>query len=58
MNPKHVRKLRLTFPATGESAIAEMLETEAPAVCDYIWGRFRWRAKPCTACTPAPRSSN
>jgi hypothetical protein len=37
MIPKHVRKLRLTFPATGESAIAEMLDTEAPAVCDYIW---------------------
>ena len=36
--PKPVRKLRLSFPATGESAIAEMLETEAPAVCDYIWG--------------------
>jgi hypothetical protein len=38
MMPKPVRKLRLSFPATGESAIAEMLETEAPAVCDYIWG--------------------
>jgi len=31
------RKLRLTFPATGESIIAEMLDAEAPAVCDYIW---------------------
>ena len=35
---KQVRTLRLSFPATGESAIAEMLEAEAPAVCDYIWG--------------------
>ena len=32
------RKLRLTFPATGESIIADMLDDEAPAVCDYIWG--------------------
>lgn len=32
------RTIRLTFPATGESAIAEMLDDEAPAVCDYIWG--------------------
>ena len=31
------RKLRLTFPATGESLVADMLDDEAPAVCDYIW---------------------
>ncbi|MEK7409392.1 MAG: DUF3830 family protein [Acidobacteriota bacterium] len=32
------RKIRLSFPATGESAVAEMLDDEAPEVCDYIWG--------------------
>lgn len=32
------RSIRLSFPATGESVIAEMLDDEAPAVCDYIWG--------------------
>ncbi|MFB3826565.1 MAG: DUF3830 family protein [Bryobacteraceae bacterium] len=32
------RKIRLSFPATGESAIAELLDDEAPEVCAYIWG--------------------
>jgi hypothetical protein len=32
------RTLRLSFPATGERVIAEMLDEEDPAVCDYIWG--------------------
>lgn len=32
------RKIRLSFPDTGESAIADMLDDEAPAVCDYVWG--------------------
>ena len=32
------RKVRLSFPATGESVVAEMLDEEAPAVCDYVWG--------------------
>ena len=45
MTPKQVRKLCLTFPTTGESAIAEMLETEAPAVCDYIWGLLPLESK-------------
>jgi hypothetical protein len=31
------RRIRLRFPATGECAVAEMLDQEAPAVCDYIW---------------------
>jgi hypothetical protein len=31
------RKIRLSFPATGESVSAEMLDDEAPAVCDYVW---------------------
>jgi Protein of unknown function (DUF3830) len=32
------RKIRLSFPRTGEAVIAELLDDEAPAVCDYIWG--------------------
>jgi hypothetical protein len=35
-----MRRIRLTYPATGESAIAEMLDGEAPAVCDYVWSRL------------------
>lgn len=31
------RRIRLSFPATGESVIADMLDNEAPGVCDYIW---------------------
>ena len=31
------RRIRLSFPATGESVVAELLEREAPAVCDFIW---------------------
>ncbi|MEA2710129.1 MAG: hypothetical protein QOF78_2730 [Phycisphaerales bacterium] len=31
------RKIRLTYIPTGESVIADMLEDEAPAVCDYVW---------------------
>jgi len=27
----------LSFPATGESAVAELLDGEAPAVCQQIW---------------------
>ncbi len=29
-------RLKLSFPATGESAIAELLEKDAPEVCAYI----------------------
>jgi hypothetical protein len=32
------RKVRLTFTATGESALAEMLADEAPGVCNHVWG--------------------
>jgi hypothetical protein len=31
------RKIRLSYPATGESVIAEMLDDDAPLVCDFIW---------------------
>lgn len=36
--PHQPKKLRLSFLATGESVVAEMLEVEAPALCNYIWG--------------------
>ncbi len=31
------RRIRLTFANTGESALAEMLDDEAPGVCKLIW---------------------
>ncbi len=31
------RHIRLTFVATGESAVAELLDDEAPAVCQKVW---------------------
>lgn len=31
------RKIRLSFPATGESAVAELLDEEASNVCQQIW---------------------
>jgi hypothetical protein len=31
------RHLRLTFPVTGESVLAELLDDEAPGVCSLIW---------------------
>jgi hypothetical protein len=34
---KQRRKIRLSYLNTGESAIAEMLDDEAPLVCEYIW---------------------
>jgi hypothetical protein len=39
------RKIRLSFPATGESVIAEMLDDEAPAVCSYIWSLLPLESK-------------
>jgi hypothetical protein len=32
------RRIRLSFPATGESVLADLLDQEAPAVCDVVWG--------------------
>jgi hypothetical protein len=34
---KEIRKLRMTFVNSGESVIAEMLEDDAPTICDHIW---------------------
>src|SRR5262245_4654448 len=31
-----MKRLKLSFPANGEAAIAELLEEEAPEVCAYI----------------------
>ncbi len=31
------RHIRLTFVATGESALAELLDDEAPTVCRQVW---------------------
>lgn len=31
------RRIRLTFLATGESAVADLLDDEAPGVCRLIW---------------------
>jgi hypothetical protein len=35
--PHRNRRIRLTYVNTGESAIAEMLEDDAPTVCDHVW---------------------
>src|SRR5882672_7979147 len=35
--PAEPRKIRLRFPATGESAVAQLLDEEAPDVCQQIW---------------------
>jgi hypothetical protein len=31
------RRIRLTFTATGESVLADMLDDEAPDVCRIVW---------------------
>lgn len=36
IKPKR-RQLRLTFPGTGESVLAELLDDEAPGVCQLVW---------------------
>jgi Protein of unknown function (DUF3830) len=36
MDPKR-RQIRLTYVNTGESILAEMLDDEAPGICDHIW---------------------
>ncbi len=39
MNSK-TRRIRLTFTTTGESVVAEMLEADAPNVCQTIWDQL------------------
>ena len=36
MNRKR-RQIRLTFAASAESVLAEMLDDEAPHVCEHVW---------------------
>jgi len=36
MKPKR-RHVRLTFVASGESVLAELLDDEAPHVCNHVW---------------------
>lgn len=31
------RRIRLTFPGSGESLFADLLEREAPHLCDTVW---------------------
>src|SRR5207244_12575979 len=31
------RRIRLTYVATGESVVAELLDDEAPEVCRIVW---------------------
>ena len=39
------RQVRLTFPATGESVVAELLDDEAPNVCRLVWDMLPVEAK-------------
>ncbi len=38
--PSARRRIRLTFVATGESVVAEMLDDEAPQTCQLIWDQL------------------
>ena len=39
------RQIRLTYIATGESVLAEMLDDEAPQICGLVWDRLPVEAK-------------
>src|SRR5215510_9360279 len=39
------RWLRLTFLSTGDSVLAEMLDDEAPGVCQHVWNRLPLESK-------------
>lgn len=32
-----MRQLRLTFPDSGESVVADLLDHEAPRICELVW---------------------
>src|SRR5262245_35838882 len=34
------RLITLTFPDTGESALADLLDAEAPGTCELVWKRL------------------
>src|ERR1035441_496025 len=44
MKPQR-RCLKLSFVATGESVLAEMLDDEAPGVCQHVWNLLPVKAK-------------
>jgi len=31
------RRIKLTFPETGESVLADLLDAEAPSTCELVW---------------------
>ncbi|MCA1554174.1 MAG: DUF3830 family protein, partial [Chloroflexi bacterium] len=35
--PSARRHIRLTWVSSGESVVAEMLDDEAPQLCEFIW---------------------
>jgi hypothetical protein len=37
------RPIRLTFPASGESVLAKLLDAEALNVCKLVWKMFQLR---------------
>jgi hypothetical protein len=39
------RRIRMTFPDTGASALADLLDDDAPAVCDAVWNALPVEAK-------------
>ena len=45
MTSRSVARIRLTYVATGESVVAEMLDDEAPAVCEHVWDSCRSRRR-------------
>src|SRR5437763_16016182 len=34
------RRILLTYTVSNEAVLAEMLDDEAPNVCDYVWSRL------------------
>ena len=40
MSETNRRHIRLTYVATGESVVAELLDDEAPEVCRIVWERL------------------
>jgi hypothetical protein len=41
----HTRRIRLTFVESGESALADVLNGEAPETCELLWNRLPIEAK-------------
>ena len=34
------RRIKLSFPETGDSVLADVLDVEAPATCELVWNRL------------------